>query len=121
MHRGHQEIIRRLTAGAHAAGVQAVVLTFWPHPATVLGDGKVRCLTTADERADLLAALGVDVVITHPFDAETAANTQRRDFVARLHRRLQFDWLLIGYDFALGKGREGDAARLAELGKVFQL
>ena len=53
--------------GAHAAGAQAAVLTFWPHPATVLGDGKVRCLTTVDERADLLASLGVDVVITHTF------------------------------------------------------
>jgi riboflavin kinase / FMN adenylyltransferase len=118
VHRGHQEIIRRLTTGAHLARTQAAVLTFWPHPATVLGDGKVKCLSTADERADLLSALGVDAVITYPFDAATAG-TSAENFVGQLHRHLQFRRLLIGYDFALGKDREGDAARLSELGGVF--
>lgn len=117
VHRGHQEILRRLTAGAHAAGAQAAVLTFWPHPATILGDGHVKCLSTTEERVELLSALGVDAVITYPFDSETAA-TSASDFVARLHDRLHFDRLLIGYDFALGKGREGDAARLTELGRA---
>jgi riboflavin kinase/FMN adenylyltransferase len=115
VHRGHQEIIRRLTSGAHAARAPAAVVTFWPHPATVLGGGRVRCLSTAEERAELLADLGVDAVITHSFDAATA-NTSARDFVEHLHRRLDFGHLLIGYDFALGKGREGNAARLAEIG-----
>jgi riboflavin kinase / FMN adenylyltransferase len=118
VHRGHREIIRRLTAGAHADGIQAAVLTFWPHPATVLGGGKVRCLSTVDERAELLGALGVDAVVTHQFDTATAG-TSARDFVAQLQRHLQFSRLLIGYDFALGKGREGDAARLSELGRTF--
>jgi riboflavin kinase/FMN adenylyltransferase len=119
VHRGHQEIILRLTVGAHAEGTAATVLTFWPHPATVLGDAKVKCLSTVDERADLLAGLGVDALITHRFDNATA-DTSARDFVAQMHERLHFDRLLIGYDFALGKGREGDAARLTELGKTFR-
>jgi riboflavin kinase/FMN adenylyltransferase len=117
VHRGHQEIIRRLVTGAHAAGAAAVVLTFWPHPATVLGESHVKCLSTDDERADLLGALGVDAVVTFPFDTGTAA-TSAKDFVEQLQRRLHFDHLLIGYDFALGKGREGDAARLNELGTI---
>ncbi len=37
VHRGHQEIVRKLVADAHAVGSQAVVLTFYPHPAIVLG------------------------------------------------------------------------------------
>lgn len=115
VHRGHQRIIRTLTEGARAVGMPAVVLTFWPHPATVLGDGKVRCLTTADERAALLSDLGVDAVVTHQFDAATA-DTTAFDFVARMHHQLSFRRLLIGYDFALGKDREGNAARLAEIG-----
>jgi riboflavin kinase/FMN adenylyltransferase len=116
VHRGHQEIVRRLTSGAHAAGIPAVVVTFWPHPATVLGGSKVRCLSTPDERAALLSDLGVDVVVTHHFDSATA-NTSAQDFVARLHERLGFRRLLIGYDFALGKGRQGDSARLTEIGR----
>src|SRR5512138_3757884 len=72
VHRGHQQIIRRLTAGAHARGLPAAVLTFWPHPANVLGSQDLKSLTTPDERAALLAELGVDVVITQPFTRELA-------------------------------------------------
>ncbi len=117
VHRGHQQIIRKLTAGAHAADAPAVVLTFWPHPATVLAGQEVKCLTTPDERAALLGALGVDYVVAQPFTRELAG-TSAHDFVARLKEHLGFDHLLIGYDFALGKGREGNAARLAEIGKI---
>ncbi|MBI1854703.1 MAG: bifunctional riboflavin kinase/FAD synthetase [Chloroflexi bacterium] len=117
VHRGHQEIINKLTAGAHANGVPAVVLTFSPDPASVLGKRKVKCLTTPEERADLLFSLGVDVVITHAFD-ETVAGLSAQEFMARLKRHLGISHLLMGYDFALGKGREGNAARLAELGRA---
>ncbi len=117
VHRGHQQIMHQLTAGAHAAGVPAVVVTFWPHPATVLGNREVKTLTTPDERADLLAALGVDIVVTQTFDA-SVANTSAADYVALLKKHLGFDHFLIGYDFALGKGRQGNAARLAEMGQA---
>ncbi len=116
VHRGHQQIIRRLVEGARAAHAPAVVLTFWPHPASVLGGGEVKCLTTPDERAQLLQALGVDIVITQRFD-RALASTSAQDFISRLKEHLGFEHLLIGYDFALGKGREGNAARLSEIGK----
>lgn len=115
VHRGHREIIRKLTAGAQEAGAPAVVLTFDPHPAVVLGGGEVKCLTTPDERAGLLAALGVAAVITQPFDL-ALAGLSAREFMSQLRSHLGLKQLLIGYDFALGKGREGNAARLSELG-----
>lgn len=115
VHRGHEQIVQALTRSAHAASAPAVVVTFWPHPATVLGGSEVKCLTTPDERAELLSALDVDFVVTLTFD-RALANTSARDFVARLRDRLDFHHLLIGYDFALGKGREGNAARLTEIG-----
>ena len=116
VHRGHQGIIRRLTDGARSTAVPAVVVTFWPHPATVLAGVRVRSLTIPDERADLLVPLGVDVVVTHTFDA-VLADTSALDFVQRLQQRLGFQHLLIGYDFALGKGREGNATRLRDIGR----
>jgi riboflavin kinase / FMN adenylyltransferase len=116
VHRGHQQIIRKLTAGAHEMNAPAVVLTFWPHPATVLGNTIVKCLTTPDERAKLLFDLGVDVVITQTFDREVA-NTSAHGFAARLKQHLGMQRILMGYDFALGKGREGDAARLTVIGQ----
>jgi riboflavin kinase/FMN adenylyltransferase len=115
VHRGHQEIIKKLTTGAHANEAPAVVLTFNPHPASVLSRQDIKCLTLPEERADLLGKLGVDVVITEPFTRELSTVTAH-DFMSRLTRRLGLRHLLIGYDFALGKGREGNAARLTEIG-----
>jgi len=118
VHRGHQEIIHRLTAGAHADEAPAVVLTFFPHPAVVLGNkSDFKCLTTPEERAVLIESLGVDVVITHPFDLALAAQTAD-EFMRRVARTLGLRRLLVGYDFALGHGREGNVARLTELGKI---
>jgi len=118
VHRGHQEIIRQLTAGARADGALAVVLTFFPHPAVVLG-GKAdfKSLTTPDERVALLESLGVDVVITHPFDRALSDQTAE-EFMRTVARSLGLRRLLVGYDFALGHGREGNVARLTELGKT---
>ena len=111
VHRGHQEILRRVTAGS-----PSVVLTFHPHPASVLGGHEIKCLTTPDERADLLAAQGVDVVVTEPFTRDLAS-VSAYEFMSRLKRHLGLAHLFIGYDFALGKGREGNAARLSEIGR----
>ncbi|MGC8855322.1 MAG: bifunctional riboflavin kinase/FAD synthetase [Anaerolineae bacterium] len=117
VHRGHQEIIKALTAGAHANGAPAVVLTFEPHPATILSGHEIKCLTTSEERADLLCALGVDVVITQRFTAELS-RVSASDFMSWLKQRLGLRRLLIGYDFALGRGREGNASRLSEIGRA---
>ena len=116
VHRGHQEILRPLVSGAYAAGEPAVVLTFTPHPAVVLG-GKTdfKCLTTPDERVALLESFGLDVVITQTFDRALADQTAE-EFMHRLARTLGLRHLFVGYDTALGRGREGNAARLTEIG-----
>ncbi len=115
VHRGHQQIIKRLTAGAHEQGVPAVVLTFEPHPAKLFGRSEIKLLTLPDERAELLATFGVDVVITHPFD-QAVANTTAFDFVQQLKSWLGVSHLVLGYDSTLGKNREGNATRLREIG-----
>ena len=115
VHRGHREIIQKLVSNAHAHHAPAVVLTFDPHPATVLTGREIRCLTTPDERANLLASLGVDVVITQRFTPNLSTATAL-EYMTTLKKSLGLSHLLIGYDFALGKGREGNAARLTEIG-----
>lgn len=116
VHRGHQVVIRQLVEGAHKAKMPAVVLTFHPHPAAVLrGYDYPFYLTTPEERARLLGELGVDVVITHPFNQQVAA-IEARDFMTRLHRQLNVKHLWVGYDFAMGKDRQGNYAMLRELG-----
>jgi riboflavin kinase/FMN adenylyltransferase len=116
VHCGHQEILRQLTAGAHANGAPAVVLTFAPHPAIVLAGREIKSLTTPDERAKLLFSLGIDEVITIQFTRELASRSAE-DFMADLKRHLDLNNLLIGYDFALGKDRAGNFERLKQIGK----
>ncbi len=119
VHRGHQEIIRQLTAGAHQSGAPAVLLTFTPHPAKVLAGREIPCLTTPEERAEILFSLGIDEVITMQFTRELAGRSAE-DFMAELKTRLGLRKLLIGYDFALGKGRAGNFQRLSEIGKQLE-
>lgn len=117
VHRGHQEIIRGLSAGARLGGAPAVALTFFPHPARVLrGQNGPFYLTTPERRAELLGEAGADIVVTLPFDDVIAA-TSAYDFLSYLRRRLDFRQLWVGRDFALGRGREGNVERLAQLGE----
>lgn len=115
VHRGHQQIINKLAAGAHANGLPAVVLTFDPHPAKVFGRGDIKLLTLPGERARLLGEYGVDVVVTQTFDRQLA-DTSAFDFMRRLKTQLGLAHLILGYDSTLGKDREGNAARLTEIG-----
>lgn len=116
VHIGHQAIIKTLVSGAHAEKRKSIVITFFPHPAVVLG--KVMgpyYLTSPEERASILLRLGVDEVITIPFDL-TVANLSASEFISNLYEHLKVEKLIIGYDFALGKNREGDIEKLRDLG-----
>ncbi len=115
VHRGHQAIIRRMVAGARRAGAPAVVLTFHPHPQDVLkGLRQPFYLTLPEERAALLGALGVDVVVTQEFTRELASRPGEA-FLRQLKRHLGFTHLWVGYDFAMGRARDTDTARLHAL------
>jgi riboflavin kinase/FMN adenylyltransferase len=117
VHLGHQEIIRRLTAGAHSHGDPAVVVTFHPHPLVVLRNRvDPFYLTTPDERAKILGDLEVDVVVTHEFNQQIS-NLSARDFILILKSHFGLRQLWIGQDFALGHNREGNVEKLKEFGE----
>jgi len=116
VHRGHQDLIGRLVRQARASGRTSVVLTFYPHPDVVIrGQTGRYYLTSPQERAALLGDLGVDVVITHPFD-EDVRRIRAADFVDLLCARLNLSALWVGADFAMGYRREGNVAFLREQG-----
>jgi len=117
VHLGHQAILRPLVTAAHEAGVPAVVVTFTPPPGIMLrGITEGYALTGADERAGLLGELGVDIVVTLPFD-RSLASLSAAEFMGRLKESLGVKQLWVGYDFALGRGREGDIPHLRALGE----
>jgi riboflavin kinase/FMN adenylyltransferase len=116
LHLGHQFLIRELVDTAHRAGLLAVVLTFFPHPDVVVRGltGRIY-LTTPEERAGRLLALGVDNVVTHPFNEETR-HMRAAAFVDQLVRHLRPRELWVGADFALGYQREGNVDFMREQG-----
>ncbi|HVP20787.1 MAG TPA: bifunctional riboflavin kinase/FAD synthetase [Anaerolineaceae bacterium] len=119
VHLGHQSIIRRLVAGAHADNLPAIVITFFPHPSKVLrGNGAPFYLTTPEERAAILSDLDVDFAITLTFDKELASHTAD-EFIGDLWRHLSLKHLLVGHDFALGRGREGNFDVLGKLSQKY--
>jgi riboflavin kinase / FMN adenylyltransferase len=119
VHVGHQQLIHELNVSAKQAGGRSVVLTFHPHPSVILrGRSGAFYLTPPQEKAVLLDQLNVDIVITYPFTYELSQSTAR-EYISLLKRHLGFQQLWVGYDFALGKGREGDVPYLKVLGEEF--
>ena len=119
VHRGHQLIIRRLVESARGAGAPAVVITFYPHPAVVLGKkANHYYLSHPAEREEMLKELGIDEVITLAFSRELAALSPE-EFLTPLKSHLGMKELWVGYDFALGRNRAGNTQRLSELGEEF--
>ena len=117
VHLGHRRLLSEFVAEAREAGAPAVVITFYPHPAEVLG--KVRepfYLSTPEEKAALMADLGVDVVVTHPFNRDVA-RLSAEEFMERVRRHLGLRRLWVGYDFALGRNREGNIPTLRQIGE----
>lgn len=117
VHRGHQFLLQRLVEDARRTGAIPTVLTFFPHPDVVLGRAEPRhYLMTPEQRAAALAELGVELVVTHPFDA-SVRETRAADFVDRMLAHLRLRELWVGADFALGYKREGNVAFLRQQGQ----
>jgi riboflavin kinase/FMN adenylyltransferase len=117
VHLGHRHLITKLTQRAAASNLLSVVVTFNSNPKAVLSHrAKLARLTTLEEKASLLKSLGVDLVVPLTFTTELAA-LSAREFVLYLKKYLRMRGLVIGPNFALGRGREGNAAVLQSLGK----
>ena len=117
VHLGHQALLRRMASRAHEEGMRAAALTFFPHPRRVLHTLPPRFyLTTLDDRVRLLADLGIDLIITHPFDDEVR-HIRAADFVDQLIKALDMKELW-GGNFALGYQREGDVPFLRRQGEL---
>ena len=117
VHRGHRHLIRQLVRRARDTGLLSAVLTFHPHPRSVLSpESRPTYISTPDERAEMMAPLGLDLFLTLPFTAELA-DSSAEAFLVRLREKLCIRELWIGSDFALGRNRAGDTAGLAALGE----
>lgn len=121
VHLGHQSILKRLTEIAHRKNGQSVVITFHPHPRTVLNpnDTSLELLNTLDERIKRLEHAGVDYLLVIPFNKEFASLSSK-DFIRQvLVDGVGTKRLVIGYDHHFGKNREGSFESLSKMGPVY--
>jgi riboflavin kinase/FMN adenylyltransferase len=116
VHLGHRHLIGSAVQRAQVAGWQSAVLTFDPHPSLVIRpEQKQLYLTSLEERIEPIAAIGADLLIVLPFNRDVMALTAQ-EFMIRVCRAVALRELWIGHDFALGRGREGNLARLRDIG-----
>jgi riboflavin kinase/FMN adenylyltransferase len=117
VHRGHVKVVRRLLRLARRQEKPTTVMTFDPHPRCVLDpDTCPLSLTTVDEKAAVLADLGVDHLVVMPFTRRLSQLTAT-EFMEKTTAALPLSGLVIGYDFALGHQRRGDRAFLEHYGE----
>lgn len=117
VHLGHRYLFSQLVEQARREGLLSGVITFRQHPLEVISPGTaLSYLTTAAEKADLLREAGVGAVVSLSFTPELARLTAR-EFVILLKKHLRMRGLVIGPDFAMGRGREGDSDTLRQLGQ----
>lgn len=109
VHLGHREVIKTLVSSARKKGEEALVVTFDAHPRTVLQQdaGRLRLLTTPQERERLLLSLGVDRVETIPFSKQFASMDAESYIRNVLMDKFNATSIILGYDNRLGSDMLG--------------
>lgn len=116
VHLGHREVIKTLVSSARKKGEEALVVTFDAHPRTVLQQdaGRLRLLTTPQERERLLLSLGVDRVETIPFSKQFASMDAESYIRNVLMDKFKATSIILGYDNRLGS----DMLGVGEIGNL---
>lgn len=118
VHLGHRAIFRRVVAAARDKGWRSAVITFLPHPLKVVAPARApKLINTPEEKERLVGASLVDLLVSIPFD-ETLSALEPSEFVKRiLVDQVGVRHLIVGYDYAFGKGRGGNVSLLTQLGQ----
>jgi riboflavin kinase/FMN adenylyltransferase len=117
LHIGHQEIIRQVVESARAAERPSAVITFHPHPLSIVAPDRVpKQILTIAQKEEIIRSLGVDALLIVPFTHEFSRMTAERFVHDFLVGALQVAEVRIGRDFCFGAGREGNLAMLEEAG-----
>ncbi len=123
VHYGHREIFKRVLEVARERRLESVLVTFEPHPKSVVlasTTRRVQVLTTLEEKLELLEEIGFDRVLVIRFTREFSEIGYREFVGSILIDKLKMQYFVIGYDHAFGRDRRGNfdsvSAMSAELG-----
>lgn len=120
VHIGHKKILEKITQSTNTNDFQSLVLTFFPHPRTVLQSGtEMKQLNTIEEKIDLIKMAGIDNLVIHPFDKEFSQLTAEEFVKQVLVDVFNVHKIVIGYDHRFGKNRTADINDLIEFGNTY--
>ena len=120
VHRGHQKIIKRLVTIADTEQLQALVLTFFPHPRMVVQkDSSIKLINTIDEKANLIQDLGVDHLVVKAFTKEFSRLTALEYVRDVLVNTLHVKHIIVGYDHHFGRHRTANIKDLKAYGAFY--
>ena len=108
VHLGHKRLFDVVEQKAYHSRGTSIAVTFNPHPLQVLRPGGIKLISTLEQKIELIAMSGIDVLLIIPFDKEFAATPAVRFVDEILIQRIGVKQLFVGYDYAFGKGRTGD-------------
>jgi riboflavin kinase/FMN adenylyltransferase len=109
VHIGHQALLQTVVEKAHMIGGTAVALTFDPHPMRVIGtNGHPPLITMKEQKSELIARTGIEVLVQIPFTLEFASISARSFVEDLLIRRIGMKALVVGNDYTFGRNREGN-------------
>jgi riboflavin kinase / FMN adenylyltransferase len=117
VHLGHRELLRRTVAHARDLGLQAIALTFTPHPVRYFTPrARFYEITSLGEKASRMEKLGIDLLVVESFTGEIGGMGPEEFARTVVHRRLRARFLTVGYDFTFGRNRTGSPGMLRRIG-----
>jgi len=122
VHLGHQSIIKTLHKSVSHQNECVTIVTFEPHPQFVVKPpqkNNLRLLTTIEEKISILESLNIDRLIVLTFDEKLAQLSSQKFIENILVTRIGFKKIIIGYDHAFGKDRQGNYEILQRLSKKY--
>ena len=120
VHTGHQQVIAQMKKRAAEVDGETVIITFDPHPRTVVNAAAgIQLINTLDEKIELLSGMGIDHLVVIPFTEEFAKLSAEEYIAQFLIHYFEPHTLIIGYDHRFGKGRTGNYELLKQQSFIY--
>lgn len=116
VHLGHQLLFGEVVQRAYRSSGTSVAVTFDPHPLQVLRKEGIKLISTCDQKTELIELAGIDVLVIIPFSMKFAGITAHHFVDDILRKTIGVKELVVGYDYAFGKGRVGNIDFLKQQG-----
>jgi riboflavin kinase/FMN adenylyltransferase len=120
VHAGHRYLLKKLQQRAVEKNLLSGIVTFSPHPQSVLHPyNQLPWLSSLEDRVGAFRELGVNIVAVLTFTTKLA-QLSAQEFISLVKKHLKMRGIIVGHDFALGQGREGNINLLRALGRKME-